>query len=347
MYSDNKLALGLGWTLLPLTALVSVLPTSCGGFETCADTKSCPSGDGDEGETGGAPGEEDMRGQGGDPSSSMGEGGGSDLPKPPNVPVPGASGLLTLSDQTFTQVTLSWEPAFDEETDAEALEYRVIRSLLDDIGTLEEALASGEALTEFEAGLTSVTVELEGGVDNYLNVIVRDGDGHEAPYEMILVAFQEAPTCSSDDDCFSGECRISFRDQDGDGFGVESNSTGRCDGTIPAGYTALSGDCCDDGGDLEIASLIHPGQTEFFDAPANICGISWDYDCSGAVQTSVPSLPQGCLNGGSAPPCYQAQASMTENDCGVTRGAYSCAATGYPQQSCTNAGGTGVLIRCR
>src|SRR5690606_25904979 len=149
--------------------------------------------------------------------------GGSDLPKPPNIPVPGASGLLTLSDQTFTQVTLSWEPAFDEETDAEALEYRVIRSLLDDIGSPEEALASGEALTEFEAGLTSVTVDLQGGVDNYLNVIVRDGDGHEAPYEMILVAFQEAPTCSSDDDCFSGECRISFRDQDGDGFGVESN----------------------------------------------------------------------------------------------------------------------------
>lgn len=91
--------------------------------------------------------------------------------------------------------------------------------------------------------------------------------------------------CREDSDCVVSEkCRISFEDKDEDGYGNDAATTGRCDGSIPAGYTALGGDCCDDGGNLEVATLINPGQETYFDTPANICGISWDYDCSEEVE---------------------------------------------------------------
>lgn len=93
----------------------------------------------------------------------------------------------------------------------------------------------------------------------------------------------EPESCTRDADCLSGTCRISYRDADGDGYGADSETTGRCDGTIPEGYVSMGSDCCDDGGNLELAAVMNPGQTKYFAAPANICGIAWDYDCSGEV----------------------------------------------------------------
>lgn len=107
------------------------------------------------------------------------------------------------------------------------------------------------------------------------------GAGSESPQDL----------CTTDDECASGKCRISFRDLDGDGYGNDADAVGRCDGTVPEGYSSVGGDCCDDGGNLELAALIHPGQTEYFDAPANICGISWDYNCNGRVDFGGYTCP--------------------------------------------------------
>src|SRR5690606_16983924 len=61
------------------------------------------------------------------------------------------------------------------------------------------------------------------------------GQGGEMNVEV------EPTSCTKDEDCLSGSCRLSYRDKDGDGYGTNDDVTGRCDGTIPAGYTAFGG----------------------------------------------------------------------------------------------------------
>ncbi len=156
----------------------------------------------------------------------------------------------------------------------------------------------------------------------------------------------EPESCAKDDDCPSGSCRLSYRDRDGDGYGVDNDVTGRCDGTIPAGYTPFGGDCCDDGGNVELAALIHPGQTEYFDSPANICGISWDYDCNEIADPSPHEIPTGgCAVPDGPPPCsYASYIAMTEDDCGKSRGLTICQES---SGTCKSGPGATAKISCR
>lgn len=166
------------------------------------------------------------------------------------------------------------------------------------------------------------------------------GQGGEMNVEV------EPTSCTKDEDCLSGSCRLSYRDKDGDGYGTNDDVTGRCDGTIPAGYTAFGGDCCDDGGNLELAALIHPGQTEYFDSPANICGIAWDYDCNGNADPSPHEIPTGgCAAPDGPPPCsYAGYIAMTEDDCGNSRGLTICQES---NNTCKNGPGATAKISCR
>lgn len=186
-------------------------------------------------------------------------------------------------------------------------------------------------------------------------------------------------SCTSDEDCsVSGECRISYEDKDGDAYGNPDVRTGRCDGSIPAGFTALAGDCCDDGGDLETAALLNPGQETYFDSPANICGIDWDYDCSGGVEyggytcsnsdeacadeenrnydTTVAtstSYVTGCLTGTTCDDeCEEAYTDLAKADCGTWYALIGCSCAGGCGQggctSCTSVGGTSRrVVECR
>lgn len=194
------------------------------------------------------------------------------------------------------------------------------------------------------------------------------GQGGEMNVEV------EPTSCTKDEDCLSGSCRLSYRDKDGDGYGTNDDVTGRCDGTIPAGYTAFGGDCCDDGGNLELAALIHPGQTEYFDSPANICGIAWDYDCNGQLgfggytcsntndgeacanpemrnyETSsakATTRPTGCAANGLScdTGCMSQSVDLQESDCGSHYALIGCACI---NSSCsTTGGGTRRVVQCR
>jgi hypothetical protein len=170
-------------------------------------------------------------------------------------------------------------------------------------------------------------------------------------------------------------CRISYRDRDGDGFGTDAETTGRCDGTVPAGYSSIGGDCCDDGGNLSLAAQIHPNQTEYFDAPANICGIAWDYDCNGQTDfggytcsssgdacsnpdmrtpSTETSRGTGCVTSGSAcgtAGCESQSVNLVAADCGTDYARIGCACNGCGQNGCTTcgtAGGTSRrFVQCR
>lgn len=102
-------------------------------------------------------------------------------------------------------------------------------------------------------------------------------------------------TCTQDSECSSERCQTFYRDRDGDGFGADAaadllracNSATTLSVSPVAGYSALSGDCCDRGGaDAVQTRTIFPGQTQFFDTPQVICSniADRDYNCSGAVE---------------------------------------------------------------
>jgi hypothetical protein len=107
-----------------------------------------------------------------------------------------------------------------------------------------------------------------------------------------------------------------FKDVDGDGYG-SSASTSTC-GARPAGYSNNTGDCCDEATDLALAGKIHPGQTEYFKDPANLCGVTWNYDCSGSIETSPALLPAGCDANTTFPTCSTNYVPVRESDCGKT-----------------------------
>lgn len=134
-----------------------------------------------------------------------------------------------------------------------------------------------------------------------------------------------------------------YRDADGDGFGSSATAT-VCSGTKPSGYSDQTGDCCDDGGDVALAAKIHPGQAEFFETPANLCNVTWNYDCSSAVETDPPSHGTGCLDNTSAPACVKEVTPFNESSCGQTAVECGCGATS--QNACTTGCGSSYTVKC-
>ncbi|HYP97681.1 MAG TPA: collagen-like protein [Polyangiaceae bacterium] len=123
-----------------------------------------------------------------------------------------------------------------------------------------------------------------------------------------------------------------YLDVDGDGYGVSSTSISSCD-PPGSGYVVQAGDCCD-GGNLAVASKIHPGQQTYFTTPANECGITWNYDCSAndSIQLLVPSHLTSC----SSPPNTCADGAQSNYD------ASSCGTLLWTNCVCNSIGGTGT-----
>ncbi len=110
---------------------------------------------------------------------------------------------------------------------------------------------------------------------------------------------KDGEACTLPADCATRYCRTYFRDEDSDGYGVESADTiTRCDATSrpPQGYAAAGGDCCD------LDPGASPGVTAYF-TTGDSCG-SYDWNCSDVEEKqSTESCPT--TNGGPLP-CGQA-----------------------------------------
>jgi hypothetical protein len=117
--------------------------------------------------------------------------------------------------------------------------------------------------------------------------------------------------CSLPTNCVSQLCTAFYVDVDGDGYGT-GQAVGFCGTTAPVGYAAQSGDCCDNATNLAVAKLIHPGADFQLTSAGGVCGITWDYDCSGAIDQSRPNVV-GC---GSAPDCTHVTNAYPDEDCG-------------------------------
>lgn len=143
----------------------------------------------------------------------------------------------------------------------------------------------------------------------------------------------------------AGGERTFFRDRDGDGYGVSSDTMIACD--PPSGYADRAGDCIDDPTFMTFADQVHPGAPFHaepycpigFDLCTSVVGgrrqfvctnstcaagtptATWDWDCSGTVEVEPPPAVNACTGFpapmcGAAPrgPCVSAPVPIT--DCG-------------------------------
>ena len=95
---------------------------------------------------------------------------------------------------------------------------------------------------------------------------------------------RDGQPCALAADCASGICNAFYRDEDGDGHGAPTGAMRLCTVTTPpAGYVAAGDDCCDNGGNLLLAAKIHPGTDYQPTSAGGICGINWDWNCSGQI----------------------------------------------------------------
>jgi hypothetical protein len=111
-------------------------------------------------------------------------------------------------------------------------------------------------------------------------------------------------------------------DVDGDGYGA-GQPVGFCGTTAPIGYASMNGDCCDDATNIAVAKLIHPGADFQTTSAGGVCGITWDYDCSGTVETN----PQIEACAGTYPQCSTAINNRDPSTCGMSAD-QGCSCTG-------------------
>jgi hypothetical protein len=154
----------------------------------------------------------------------------------------------------------------------------------------------------------------------------------------------DAQQCVTASQCASGSCNPFYKDVDGDGYGA-GQAVGFCTlTTSPIGYAAQNGDCCDDASNIAVAKLIHPGADFQPTSAGGVCGITWDYDCSGKIEKEG-TYCGGCTD---APDCECVVTQFMDTDCGRNVGFPQChkASNGVGGTMCVIAGGNGVLY-CR
>jgi hypothetical protein len=139
--------------------------------------------------------------------------------------------------------------------------------------------------------------------------------------------------------CASGACTPFYQDVDGDGYGSGA-ATGFCGTTTPIGYAAQTGDCCDNASNLALAKLIHPNAGFQTTSAGGVCGVTWDYDCDGTVETSLSNGE--CGSASVYPSCTRQFVNYPEADCGMMNVSdYSCVPETVPSST-----GSGTMNIC-
>ena len=153
---------------------------------------------------------------------------------------------------------------------------------------------------------------------------------------------RDGQPCSLAKDCVSGTCSPFYVDVDGDGYGA-GQAMGFCGTTPPIGYSAQSGDCCDSAPNLAIAKLIHPGADFQTTSAGGTCNITWDYDCSGAVESN----PQSFVGCAPYPACTAMFTDFPESSCGTPIDSAKFCAVAGPSCTSSVAGHPAVPIGCK
>ncbi|MBI9102841.1 MAG: DUF5011 domain-containing protein [Spirochaetales bacterium] len=102
------------------------------------------------------------------------------------LPIPGGSGVITVSVVETDSITLNWTPANDNETESSDLEYRIYYSTdSTDISSLTEAINNGTAANDWQKNISTLLVSgLTADTEYYFRIIIRDSNGNMDVYEL-------------------------------------------------------------------------------------------------------------------------------------------------------------------
>lgn len=104
-------------------------------------------------------------------------------------PSPGNLGTLTVSDKKSISVKLSWTQGTDNITSTGDLEYKVLYSTANNIGTVDEMEATGSGRVLFLDWTKNISFQTITGLtvntSYFLNVIIRDAAGNKAVYSVV------------------------------------------------------------------------------------------------------------------------------------------------------------------
>lgn len=108
---------------------------------------------------------------------------------PSYYPVPGGSGIITITQVTASFISISWVAASDDVTPYTSLQYKVVVSQLNNIVTPAAAEYYGTTVINWTSNLTKASAtSLTNGTTYYLNVLVRDLDGFISAYSVVSAA---------------------------------------------------------------------------------------------------------------------------------------------------------------
>ena len=115
-------------------------------------------------------------------------------------PVAGGLGVMSITDETSTSLTLNWTQGSDDRTADEDLMYQVYYSINDNIDSVSYIESNGTALGSYQADIGSKAVtELIPATTYYFNVIVKDEAGNKGAYTSVSGITGEATGNSMDD----------------------------------------------------------------------------------------------------------------------------------------------------
>ena len=112
----------------------------------------------------------------------------------PDDPVPGGTKNLTFDPINMEDFTISWPKATDEISPQRTLEYVVVYSTDENIGTLADAEDNGTYYESWDVDIDTKTVTgVLDDIQYWVNVIVRDEVGNKAVYNMSDVTTEKHP----------------------------------------------------------------------------------------------------------------------------------------------------------
>lgn len=104
-----------------------------------------------------------------------------------SAPVPGNSSNVTLVLANLDKLGVTWAIASDNHDSSESLEYKVVRSISDNLQTVEDAENNGVVVTDWAENITSAEASgLTHDTDYYLTVLVKDRAGNKAVYNSVI-----------------------------------------------------------------------------------------------------------------------------------------------------------------
>ncbi|NLW90483.1 MAG: hypothetical protein GXY34_02630, partial [Syntrophomonadaceae bacterium] len=105
------------------------------------------------------------------------------------APNAGGGGAVTASNATSSTIDLIWSAATDNNSQANKLEYKVVRSASNNISTISDAEANGIMVQDYTTNLTCKQVSgLSASTTYYFNVLVRDEAGNKNIYNTTSLA---------------------------------------------------------------------------------------------------------------------------------------------------------------